>query len=159
MKHARPRASTPSSRTGTCAHAARILQLLLVTQRERRGVGTSGRHGDCALSMTDSTTSEGWLRKTNFHEDSEDPAQSSTRIQVARDHAKRYLDLVIKDYSQWFPGEENVVADSLSCDDDRMDKELTNILCLFAPLFLHPLGLRCCFLALSIFGCATLLST
>ncbi len=28
--------------------------------------------GDCALSMTDSTTSEGWLRKSNFIEDGED---------------------------------------------------------------------------------------
>jgi hypothetical protein len=26
------------------------------------------KHGDCALSMTDSTTSAGWLRKSNFIE-------------------------------------------------------------------------------------------
>ncbi len=26
-------------------------------------------NGDCSLSMTDSTTSEGWMRKTNFKED------------------------------------------------------------------------------------------
>jgi hypothetical protein len=42
--------------------------------------------GDCALSMTDSTTSEGWLRKTNFLED-DDLVQAGVRIQVAREHA------------------------------------------------------------------------
>ncbi len=29
--------------------------------------------GDCALSMTDSTMSEGWLKKTNFIKDGESP--------------------------------------------------------------------------------------
>lgn len=47
------------------------------------------RKGDCALSMTDSTTSEGWLRKTNFREDV-DLVQASIRIQVAREHAMQY---------------------------------------------------------------------
>ena len=42
---------------------------------------------DCALSMTDSTTSEGWLRKSNFIEDGEDPIQATIRIEVARLHA------------------------------------------------------------------------
>jgi hypothetical protein len=36
--------------------------------------------GDCALSMTDSTTSEGWLRKTNFSELREDPEQATVRL-------------------------------------------------------------------------------
>jgi hypothetical protein len=35
------------------------------------------KNGDCALSMTNSSTSEGWLRKTNFIEDSEDPIQAT----------------------------------------------------------------------------------
>ena len=34
------------------------------------------QEGDCALSMTDSTTSEGWLQKTNFNENT-DPIQAS----------------------------------------------------------------------------------
>ena len=42
---------------------------------------------DCALSMTDSTTSEGWSRKTNFKEDGEEPIQATTRLEVARAHA------------------------------------------------------------------------
>jgi hypothetical protein len=32
--------------------------------------------GDCALSMTDSTTSAGWIRKTNFKEDTVDPVEA-----------------------------------------------------------------------------------
>ena len=43
--------------------------------------------GDCALSMTDSTTSAGWIRKTNFKEDTVDPMKASTRIMIARHHA------------------------------------------------------------------------
>jgi hypothetical protein len=34
----------------------------------------------------------------------------------------------IKEYSQWFPGLDNNVADALSRDWDRTDAELTNIL-------------------------------
>jgi hypothetical protein len=57
--------------------------------------------GDCALSMTDSTTSEGWLRKSNFKEET-DLIQASVCIQVAQEHASRFMDLEIKDFSQWF---------------------------------------------------------
>jgi hypothetical protein len=39
---------------------------------------------DCDLSMTDSsTTTEGWLRKTFFHELKEDAIQASVRIDAA----------------------------------------------------------------------------
>ena len=91
------------------------------------------KEGDCCLSMTDSSTSEGWARKTNFKEDCEDPIQATIRIEVARDHAMRLLELGIKDYSQWFPGKENDVSDALSRDDDRSDEELTHILRTFVP--------------------------
>ena len=90
-------------------------------------------HGDCTLSMTDSTTSEGWSKKTNFSEDIEDPIQSTIRIEVARSHAMRMLKNGIKDYSQWFPGKENDVSDALSRDMDRSNEELTNILHSFVP--------------------------
>ena len=84
--------------------------------------------GDCALSMTDSSTSAGWLRKTNFREftgvDS-DPIQASVRIDTARHHATLFLENGIKEYSQWFPGQENNVADALSRDFDRSDDDLT----------------------------------
>ena len=84
--------------------------------------------GDCSLSLTDSSTSEGWSHKTNFKEDGEEPIQATTRLEVARDHARHFMDAKIKDYSQWFPGKENDVADALSRDDDRDNEELTNIL-------------------------------
>ena len=88
--------------------------------------------GDCALSMTDSTTSEGWLRKTNFRED-DDLVQASVRIQVAREHATRYMNHEIRDYSQWFPGIENDMADALSREKDLSDAELTKLLHLTVP--------------------------
>ena len=91
------------------------------------------KEGDCSLSMTDSSTSEGWSRKTNFPEDGEDPIQATIRIEVARSHAMRLMKHGIKDYSQWFPGKENDVADALSRDDDRSDEELTHILRTFVP--------------------------
>ena len=64
--------------------------------------------------MTDSTTSEGWLRKTNFSELKEDKEQATVRLEVARLHATHYITLGIREYSQWFKGEDNVIANSLS---------------------------------------------
>ena len=64
--------------------------------------------------MTDISIPEGWSRKTNFKEDGEDPIQATIRIEVARGHARRFMDNNIKDYSQWFPGKENDVSDALS---------------------------------------------
>jgi hypothetical protein len=55
---------------------------------------------DCALSMTDSTTAEGWLRKLNFTELGESPKQASARIEAARKHASLFLENGIKSYSQ-----------------------------------------------------------
>ena len=83
--------------------------------------------GDCALSMTDSTTSEGWLRKTNFSELGDNPIQATVRLEAARMHAMHYMTLGIREYSQWFEGEANVVADALSRDNDRSDEVLTHI--------------------------------
>ena len=83
--------------------------------------------GDCALSMTDSTTSEGWLWKSNFRED-DDEVQASARIEVAQTHARRCMNHEIRDYSQWFLGKDNNVADSLSRDMHMTDDELTSFL-------------------------------
>jgi len=79
--------------------------------------------------MTDSTTSEGWLRKSNFIEEGEDPIQATIRIEVAHLHSTHYLSNKIREYSQWFRGADNNVADALSRDNDRIDGELTQILC------------------------------
>ncbi len=86
------------------------------------------KDGGCALSMTDNTTSEGWLKKTNFIEDGEEPIQATIWLEVAHHHATNYLLGGIQEYSQWFRGTDNNVADALSRDNDRSDDELTNIL-------------------------------
>ena len=86
------------------------------------------KKGDCALSMTDSTTSEGWLWKSNFIEDDEDPIQATIQVEVAHLHATHYLLNEIREYNQWFRGANNNVADALSRDNDRTDDKLTQIL-------------------------------
>jgi hypothetical protein len=83
--------------------------------------------------MTDSTTSEGWLGKTNFSELKEEPEQATVRLEVARLHATHYIPLGIREYSQWFKGKDNVVADSLSPDNDQTDEELTKLFCTHCP--------------------------
>ena len=83
--------------------------------------------------MTNSSTLEGWLRKTNFIEDGENLIQATIRLEVARLHASHYLTHGVREYSQWFRGSKNPVADALSRDDDRSNEELTNILCTHCP--------------------------
>ena len=84
--------------------------------------------------MTDSSTSEGWAKKTNFKEDGEEPIQATVRLEVSRGDAQRMLDAGFKNYSQWFAGKFNDVSDALSRDDDRTDDELTSILRSSVPL-------------------------
>ena len=90
--------------------------------------------GDCSLSMTDSSTSEGWPRKSNFKEDGENPIQATIRLKVSRRDAKRIMENKIKNYSQWFPGWMNDVSDGLSWDDDRSENEPINFFRSFTPL-------------------------
>ena len=68
--------------------------------------------------MTDSITNNGWLRKSNFSDDSEDEfeAHLACNMQLAREHSLRLLDNWIKEYSQWFQGNQNDVGDALSRD-------------------------------------------
>jgi hypothetical protein len=68
--------------------------------------------------MTDSTTSTGWLKKTIFLERGSDPIKDTIRLEIARKHASHFTHHNIKEYSQWFPGKKNNVADSLSWDFD-----------------------------------------
>ncbi len=93
--------------------------------------------GDCALLMTNSSTSAGWLCKTNFQEiigDDPGPVQARVQIKTACHHAILFLNAGIKEYSQWFPGQENNVADALSHDFDRSDVAITQILRDTCPL-------------------------
>lgn len=94
---------------------------------------------DCILSMTDSSTSEGWHKKTNFKTDPADadcdfdPAEAQVRTEISRHFAELCVDYKIVHYAQWFAGKENDVSDALSRDDDRSDNELTNLLYSHVP--------------------------
>jgi hypothetical protein len=72
---------------------------------------------DCILAMGDNTTAMGWLRRSNFRETDEDGNDWKVKQQVARKVATLVLD-VFKAmlYTQWFAGEHNICADSLSRD-------------------------------------------
>jgi hypothetical protein len=90
------------------------------------------KEGDCALSMTNSTTSEGWTWKTNFIEEMYH-VQATVRTEVMRSHATKYMNNGIREYSQWFLESQNNMADALSRDMDRTDAELTRILFTHVP--------------------------
>ncbi len=88
--------------------------------------------GDCSLSMTNSTTAEGWMRKSNFNKHSNDPIQASTCVNAARHNAKLFMDADIKRYVQWLAVQNNVV-DALSEDWYRDDNKLTSMLLFHFP--------------------------
>jgi len=92
---------------------------------------------DCILSQTDSTSATGWLRKSNFT-DAED---SSIHLVTARQLATIIIDSNACLYSQWFPGGENLIADSLSRDFHLNDDELTSFLTSRLP-HQAPFGLK-----------------
>jgi hypothetical protein len=71
------------------------------------------RPGDCALLMTDSTTSAGWLKTTNFLEAGMNPDKSTVRLEIARKHTSHFIHLNIKEYSQWFQGRK-IMSPTLS---------------------------------------------
>jgi hypothetical protein len=78
------------------------------------------KNQDCVLSLTNSTPTERWLKKSNFSELGESPIQASTRIEACRKQATLFMSLGIKCYSQLFAGERNQVSDALFHDDDRL---------------------------------------
>jgi hypothetical protein len=113
-----------------------ILNIEQSPQASGSNYNPMGRHhcrrlsnGNCALLMTNNTTSEGWLKKKNLVEDGEDPIQATIHIKVACLQATHYLWRGIWEYSQWLHGAKNMVADALSQYDVHPDKELINILC------------------------------
>lgn len=70
----------------------------------------------CFLSQTDGSTSNEWLRKSNFPDDSEEEEDMhlERKMELARQHSMRLLINEIKEYSQCYPGKYNAVSDSLS---------------------------------------------
>jgi hypothetical protein len=71
---------------------------------------------DCLLGMGDSTAAMGWLRRSNFRENNEADIEWLVKQQVARKVARVVLQADAVLYRQWFKGESNTVADSLSRD-------------------------------------------
>ena len=71
---------------------------------------------DCVLAMGDSTTALGWLRRANFKASDENNEDWVAKQTVARKLGSISLDAEITIYKQWFKGDHNVVADSLSRD-------------------------------------------
>jgi hypothetical protein len=78
----------------------------------------------CLLSQTDSSTAAGWLKKSNFADKPDEMVQLTTA------HLLANLLIETKSclYSQWFPGEFNIVSDSLSRDFHLPSKTLSNLL-------------------------------
>ena len=89
----------------------------------------------CILSMTDNTTTNGWLKKLNFPDDSEDEtdAHLAYKMELAHAHSLRLLDNWVKEYSQWFAGKYNDVRDSLSRDLHLDNEQLTQLLTSSVP--------------------------
>ena len=96
------------------------------------------RQWDCALSMTDSTTSAGWLKKMNFLERGSDPIKETIRLEIARTHASQLTNHDIKEYSQWLPGKKNNLTDLLFRDFDLDDAKISKYLHLHYPCQLPP---------------------
>ena len=78
----------------------------------------------CILSQTDSTSAMGWLRKSNFADRQDEFVQLSS----ARRLAAILLEANCCLFSQWFPGNYNSIADSLSRDFHINDGHLSNLL-------------------------------
>jgi len=79
----------------------------------------------------------GWLRKSNFAKEDDEHIQ----LAKARKLASLLIDTKSCIYSQWFLGESNSIADSLSRDFHVDSSHLRHILCTNFPLQV-PFGLN-----------------
>ena len=77
----------------------------------------------CVLSQGDSTSSTGWLRKSNFDEE-----LFPAHLKLARKYAEILIEASSQSHSQWFKGKANGVSDCLSRDYNLSDQELTLLL-------------------------------
>jgi hypothetical protein len=79
--------------------------------------------------MTDNTTMQGWLKKSNFKEnDKESIEMTAAKLKISRGHhALQMLKSKCRDYIQWFPGDENDLAGSLSRDFHLSNDQLLSI--------------------------------
>jgi hypothetical protein len=123
--------------------------------KNKHVANTPRKKGDCLLSMMDSTTSEGWRHKINFKED-EECVQASLKIEFASCYASRFMHYKTWEYSQWFPGSNDQVADALSREMGRPDDKLTQILFTHTPSQV-PSSFKILLLPISIVSWVTLL--
>ena len=91
---------------------------------------------DCVLIMGDSTTAMGWLHRTRIQQPDVSEKDYVARTKIARKAAELVWNKKVCLYSQWFPGKENVVADSLSRDLDVPANVLTTYLLSLFPSLL-----------------------
>jgi hypothetical protein len=87
---------------------------------------------DIFLVQGDSISAAGWMRKSNFDDNS--PLQ----LKVARAIARLLLKTKSALHSLWFAGIENIVADCLSRDHHLSDELLLALLSLHVPEQLPP---------------------
>ena len=99
-------------------------------------LGAAPRHS-CFLSQSDSTSAAGWLRKSNFAD--ETPVHQA----IARETARVVLQHDSTLASQWIPGDENDVSDCLSRDHHLDDSQLLALLYSAVPEQI-PEGFRIC---------------
>ena len=83
---------------------------------------------DCILMLGDSSNGMGWVRKSNFLEVGENVDDQAAKLAAARHLAEISIDQSLVVYSQWFPGGDNIIPDSLSRDWHYSDVELTKLL-------------------------------
>jgi hypothetical protein len=79
---------------------------------------------DCLLSQTDNASAMGRLKKSNFADKTDEAVQLAT----AQELAAIILDSKSCLYSQWSPGSENCIADSLSRDFHINSSHLCDLL-------------------------------
>lgn len=77
----------------------------------------------CVLSQGDSTSSTGWLRKSNSDEE-----LFPAHLKLVRKHAETLIEAVSQSCSQWFKGKVNGISDCSSRDCNLSDQELTLLL-------------------------------
>ena len=61
----------------------------------------------CLLVNGDSSTAQGWIRKSNFSSADESDPEINVKLQAARKVASILMEKEACIYSQWFPGDEN----------------------------------------------------
>ena len=90
------------------------------------------------LAMGDNTNAAGWLRKSNFVDDNESAPHAAVKLMVARKHAQIHIESHCTNYSQWFPGVQNIVSDSLSRDYHLSPTDLCSLLSIAVPEQIPP---------------------